>query len=64
MKNIVFWDVVPCGSSHLLTCDLVLFTNPEDGSDTFLRNVGLNQIHTVLHPRKTIIFKYHFTWSF
>jgi hypothetical protein len=28
------------------------FSNPEDGGDTFLRNVGSNQGHTVLHPRR------------
>jgi hypothetical protein len=32
--------------------DLVLFTCPEDGGDTFFRNVGSNQTHTVLHPRR------------
>jgi hypothetical protein len=38
--------------SHLLTCDLMLFACPEDGGDTFIRNVGSIQIHAVLHPRK------------
>jgi hypothetical protein len=31
---------------------LVLFTCPEYGGDTFPRNVGSNQRHTVLHPRR------------
>jgi hypothetical protein len=35
VKNIIF-------CSHLVTCDLVLFTCPEDGGDTVLGNVGSN----------------------
>jgi hypothetical protein len=52
MKNIVFWDVAPCGvqSVTCLTGNLVFFTCPEDGGDMFLRNVGSKQSHTVLHP--------------
>jgi hypothetical protein len=53
MKNAVFWDVAPC--RFLLTdvseerrlqipahagSSLVDFLYPEDGGDTFLRNVG------------------------
>jgi hypothetical protein len=30
----------------------VLSTCPEDGGDTFLRNVGKNRNHTVLQPRR------------
>jgi hypothetical protein len=52
MKNMVFWDVAPCGSGNLLTCDLVLFTCPEDGGDTFFQNFGSNESHVVLHPRR------------
>jgi hypothetical protein len=42
MKKVVFWDLAPC-SSHLLTLFSSRFTCPEDGGDTFLRNVGSNQ---------------------
>jgi hypothetical protein len=37
MKNVVFWDVAR-GSFH-----------PEDGGDTFLRNVGLPEFYTAPH---------------
>jgi hypothetical protein len=36
MKNAIFWDVGPL----------------EDGSDTFLRNVGSHKIYKMPHPRK------------
>jgi hypothetical protein len=56
MKKAVFWDVVPCrncinqrfGGTYALTCSRWFFAcgfssfffYPEDGGDTFLRNVG------------------------
>jgi hypothetical protein len=42
----------------VLIRDLVLFTCPEDGGDMFLRNVGSNQSHAVLHLRRR-----YFSWS-
>jgi hypothetical protein len=48
MKNIIFWD--------LLTCDLKLFTCPEGGGDTFLRNVGSKQNPHSATSQKTIFF--------
>jgi hypothetical protein len=32
--------------------NIMLFTNPKDGGDTFLQNVGSNQSHMVLHSRR------------
>jgi hypothetical protein len=46
MKNAVFWNVAPCRS-----CELNFY--PEDGGDTFLRNVGsIHKIYTAPHPRR------------
>jgi hypothetical protein len=43
MKNVVFWDVEPASQSAA-TCSRWFpargFFIPEDGGDTFLRNVG------------------------
>jgi hypothetical protein len=45
MKNAVF--------SYLLTLVPPLgFFYPEDGGDTFLRNVGSHKIYTAPHPRR------------
>jgi hypothetical protein len=49
--------------SHLLTCDLVLLTCPEDGGDTFLRNVSSNQSLTMLHPKRRYSSFMSFTCS-
>jgi hypothetical protein len=38
------WLRVVC--THLIICDLVLFTCPEDGGDTFLQNVGFGTAAT------------------
>jgi hypothetical protein len=38
--------------SHLLTCDLVLFTCPEDGGNMFPQNVCSDRSHMVLHLRR------------
>jgi hypothetical protein len=63
MKNAVFWDVAPCVSCKTDVseeCDAAIFrvdrisalgTDPEDGGNTFLRNVGSNNTHTAPHPR-------------
>jgi hypothetical protein len=65
MKNAFSWDVTPCGSCEnrhfgikycphyqwLVTVNVYSF-RPDDGSDTFLRNVGSNKIHTAPHPRR------------
>jgi hypothetical protein len=37
---------------HLLTIFSSRFTCPEDGGDTFLRNVGSNQKYTAQDPRR------------
>jgi hypothetical protein len=55
MKNVVFWDVMPCGSSS--QCASVAsnsqrysqFTDschPDEGGAKFLRNVGSYKSHT------------------
>jgi hypothetical protein len=49
LKSIFFWDMTP------LACSLLrlLFYNPEDGGDTFLRNVGYHSTHyTASYPRR------------
>jgi hypothetical protein len=65
MKNAVFWDVAPCRSYvnrrfggtyrlHLHGRKIVnrKFFYPEDGGDTFLRNVVSHKIYTAPHPRR------------
>jgi hypothetical protein len=43
LKSIIFWDMTPCNAYHLLARWFAeLFFYPEDGGDTFLRNVGCN----------------------
>jgi hypothetical protein len=37
LKSIIFWDMTPCSAE--------LFYDPEDGGDTFLRNVGYHSTH-------------------
>jgi hypothetical protein len=57
MKNAVFLDVKPCGScedrgfggTHLLVATYFL---PDDGGDTFLRNVGSYKSHMASHTRR------------
>jgi hypothetical protein len=54
MKNAVFWDVT---LQTAATCSRWFlargFFYPEDGGDTFLRNVGsIRKIYTVPHPRR------------
>jgi hypothetical protein len=70
MKNVVFWDVAPCGSCRnrcfggkyrlynqgeenqqrsvlrLLVTANVVRSHPDNGGDTFLRNVGSYRTHT------------------
>jgi hypothetical protein len=48
-KNAVFWDVAPYRS-----CVNRRFggTYPEDGGDTFLRDIGSHKIYTAPHPRR------------
>jgi hypothetical protein len=57
MKSIIFWDMTPCSplsSTHLLTRLFAeLFFDPEDGGDTFLRNVGCYSTdYTASYPRR------------
>jgi hypothetical protein len=51
MKTAVLWDVAPCRSA--VTCSRWFpafeFFYPEDGGDTFFRNVGS---HTAPYPRR------------
>jgi hypothetical protein len=50
MKNIIFFG---CSTVWLwFEPTFMLFTCPEDGGDTFLQNIGSNQSHTALHPRR------------
>jgi hypothetical protein len=67
MKSTIFWDITPHsplkvnrrfgGTNLLAACFhagflLILFFYPEDGGDTFLRNVcWLSTHYTALHPR-------------
>jgi hypothetical protein len=48
-KNAVFWDVAAATCSRWY---LTGFLYPEDGGDTFLRNIGLHNIYTTPHPRR------------
>jgi hypothetical protein len=54
MKSIIFWDITPCTACHLLTRWFAeLFFDPEDGGDTFLRNVACNSMdYTASYPRR------------
>jgi hypothetical protein len=55
LKSIFFWDMTPCSAQvHLLArCFAELFYDPEDGGDTFLRNVGYHSAHyTASYPRR------------
>jgi hypothetical protein len=46
LKSIIFWDMTPCRFAEL-------FFDPEDGGDTFLRNVGYNSTdYTASYPRR------------
>jgi hypothetical protein len=49
-----FWDIEPCRLYvNLLRAILVrLIFDPEDGADTFLRNVGSHTDYTALYPRR------------
>jgi hypothetical protein len=50
MKSINFWDMTPCSTCWFL---LNYFFDPEDGDDTFLRNVGCNSTdYTASYPRR------------
>jgi hypothetical protein len=61
MKIVILWDTAPCSHdpmAHsvyppaltLVSC--WLFCDPEDGGDTFLRNVGSHTDYTALYPRR------------
>jgi hypothetical protein len=66
MKKVVFWDLAPCSygynrrfggmyrCSHLLTVFSSRFTCPEDGRDTFLRNVVSNHNCAAADPRRRL----------
>jgi hypothetical protein len=74
MRNAVFWDVASCRScvnrrfrgtllQSAATCSRWLlargFFYPEDGGDTFLRNVSSHKTYTELHSQKTAFFVFH-----
>jgi hypothetical protein len=49
MKSIIFWDM----TQMLTRWFAELFFDPEDGGDTFLRNVGCNSTdYTASYPRR------------
>jgi hypothetical protein len=51
LKSIIFWDMTPC--DLLARWFAELFFDPEDGGDTFLRNVGCNSTdYTASYPRR------------
>jgi hypothetical protein len=52
MKNPVFWDVCRLLATYLCRFLACGFFYPEDGGDTFLRNVGSHKIYTAPHPRR------------
>jgi hypothetical protein len=57
MMNAVFWDVLLCRSCvAAATCSRWFlargFFYPEDGGDTFLRNVSSHKIYTAPHLRR------------
>jgi hypothetical protein len=73
MKNAVFWDVASCrscvnrrfGGTSAATCSRWFFARgffyPEDGGDTFLRNVDSHKIY--IHDatsQKTTFFDYEY----
>jgi hypothetical protein len=45
---------IPTSFSHLLTVFSPRFTCPEDGGDTFLRNIGSNHNYTAPDPRRRL----------
>jgi hypothetical protein len=58
MKFAIFWDIALCSLymswlgylPSLVSCSLIF--DPEDGGDTFLRNVGSYMDYTALYPRR------------
>jgi hypothetical protein len=65
MRNAVFWDVAPRGSCkcrrsvlqllvifNVLHSSLILPFHPDEGIDTFFRNVRSYKSHTASHPRR------------
>jgi hypothetical protein len=50
-KSIIFWAMTPC--SPLSCTRRFVFFDPEDGGDTFLRNVRCNSTdYTASYPRR------------
>jgi hypothetical protein len=48
-----FFHLLTDSSSELHRCSFQLFFDPEDGGDTFLRNVGYNSTdYTASYPRR------------
>jgi hypothetical protein len=52
MNVVIFWVIAPCGSYVFLAR---LIFDPEDGDDTFLRDVGFYKIHGAT-SQKTAFF--------
>jgi hypothetical protein len=55
MKNAVFWDVADSAATCLRLFLAGGFFYPEDGGDTFLRNIGSHKIHTRHIPEDAIL---------
>jgi hypothetical protein len=51
MKNAVFWGRKIRERRTSMSRWLRTAVYPEDGGDTFLRNIGSHKIYTVPHPR-------------
>jgi hypothetical protein len=45
MKNGIFWDIKPCGSSKKQLGTTIAVANPDDGGAKFLRKVGSYKSH-------------------
>jgi hypothetical protein len=56
IKNAIFWDVVqpPAHSDSSLS----RFFYPEDGGDTFLRNIGSHKIYMHRIPEDSILHNF------
>jgi hypothetical protein len=52
MKIAIFWDIAPCSPYMNRRFLLGWFNDPEDGGDTFLRNVGSYTYYTALYSRR------------
>jgi hypothetical protein len=56
-------SLLPTICRHLLTIFSLRFNCPDDGGDTFLRNVGSNQKYTAQDPRRWFPAYSSFIWQ-